>query len=121
MMTNQAGYSKAQDEYNLYDIILPFIQSMYYNILPQYVFDTGCKVDFFALDHKRQPVIIEVKNWFVSIKDMEQLIKYYVHATELFGENKFKLVVIAGGIEQPRRVILEKLGIQIIITKDLLK
>lgn len=119
MQANPAGYCRAENEYKLYEIIQPFINSMYYDAKPQYPFAPSCVADYFALDTCRRSVIIEVKNWFITIKDMEQLTKYLVHATELYGENKFKIVVIAGGVMQTRRAILEKLGIEIILTRDL--
>ena len=118
---NQSGHCSATNEYELYSI-LDNITLGYINRKKQYLFDIGCIIDYYGLDPKTQlPVLIEVKNWFLKIKDMEQLIKYLIHATEKYGENNFHLKVIVGGIENSRKKILDKLGIEVYLTKDLVK
>lgn len=118
---NQAGYGRAESEYSLYDfvIIKKFINSMYFDVKEQYWFDTGCQIDFFAKDKNTHPILIEIKNWFITIQDMQQIMKYIVHAVERYGQNNFTLIIIAGGIEDTRRTILDKLNVKIILTKDL--
>lgn len=117
---NQAGYGRASNERQLYEMLTDYIYAHYTDVRRQYFFDNGCQIDFFALDiYSRSPVLIEIKNWFLTIKDMEQLMKYYVHATEKYGENRFSLIVYAGGCEETRQKILTKLGIQLYLTKDL--
>ena len=117
---NPAGYGRALNEKELYCLIEDYIYMKYDKVKKQYRFDIGCILDYFALDlFTKKPILIEVKNWFLAIKDMEQLIKYYVHATEMYGENKFTLIVYAGGCDSRRLKILEKLGIEVYLTKDL--
>jgi hypothetical protein len=92
----------------------------YDDVKEQYTFDYGCRLDFFGYEiFTKKPVLIEVKNWFVSIKDMEQIMKYYIHALEMYGENKYALVIYAAGCELDRLRVLEKLGIEFYKIKDL--
>lgn len=119
---NQAGYGRALNENQLYELLKEHIYTLYLKVKEQYEFDRGCIIDFFGNEqYTNKPILIEVKNWFVSIKDMEQILKYFIHATEMYGENKFSLIVYAGGCENDRKKILEKLGIEIYLTKDVLK
>jgi hypothetical protein len=117
---NQAGYCRATNEKELYKILLEQIYIKYDSVKEQFFFAPGCKIDFFAKEiFTKKPILIEVKNWFLTIKDMEQLIRYYIHAIEKYGENNFSLIAYIGGCEKSRQTILEKLGIETYITKDL--
>lgn len=119
---NSAGYGRALNENELYELLKKHIYTTYSCVEEQYVFDSGCRLDFFAYEQfTKKPVLIEVKNWFISIKDMEQILRYYIHAIEMYGENKFILIVYAGGCESDRLKILEKLGIKFHLTRDLIK
>jgi len=90
-------------------------------IIRQFEFAPGCFIDYAVFTRSHFIFLFEVKNWFVRIKDMEQLLKYYIHAIEQYGENRFSLTVIVGGIEKPRKQILEKLGIKILLTRTLVE
>jgi hypothetical protein len=119
---NPSGYGRAPTEYELYDLLKETIFMKYDNVKERFEFDRGCIVDYFCKEiFTKKPVIIEVKNWFVTIKDMEQILKYYIHALELYGENKFSLIVYAGGIELDRLKILDKLNIEFHKTVDVVK
>jgi len=113
---NPRGYILFKNEKELYRFLK---ENFLRDYIEQFKIDDGCFVDF-CLD-SRHKIFVEVKNWFVTIKDMEQFLKYFVHASELYGENNFRLQVIAGGIEPLRRKILEKVGIQVVLTKDLVQ
>ena len=63
------------------------------------------------------PIYVEVKRWFLRITDIQQLIKYYIHLTE-FGL-PFELVILCEGMDPLREEILNKLGIKIILLKDI--
>lgn len=65
-------------------------------------------------------ILVEVKNWFVRNSDMMQLMGYLDHATERYGEQNFVFYLVAGGVEEYRRKILEKLGFKIQLTGDIL-
>lgn len=117
--TNPSGYMRAKDEENLYS----FLENKY---LPrkfgnqwkkQYEFAPSCIIDYFI--KTPLPTLIEVKNWFVRIKDMQQIMKYLAHATDRYKPNGFHFVLIAGGIDEERRTLLEPLGVEIILTKDI--
>lgn len=119
---NPSGYGRAANEYELYKILnaahigLENLQREYW-FVPKV-----CRVDYFGIDQKtNKKILVEVKNWFVKIDDMRQLITYLAHAAELYGENGFRLILIAGGILDSRLHILTKLGIEVYLTKELVK
>lgn len=56
---------------------------------------------------------IEVKNWFVTKKDMDQILRYK-HIIE-----NNRLIVICGGIDKERRAILKDKFIDLILVKDI--
>jgi len=113
---NPAGYVLFKNEKEL----CRFLKANFLrDYIEQFKMDDGCIVDFCNLDSHSYKKFIEVKNWFVTIKDMEQFLKYFIHASEIYGENNFRLMVVAGGIEPLRKAILEKIGIQVVLTKDL--
>ena len=93
----------------------------FHAVYPQFRIDDGCIVDYKCIDKEKRIVFIEVKNWFVRIKDMEQLLKYYTHACTILGEDCFSLVCIAAGIDGIREEILYRIGIEVVLTKDLLE
>ena len=93
----------------------------FHAVYPQFHIDDGCVVDYKCIDKEKRIVFIEVKNWFVRIRDMEQLLKYYTHACTILGEDCFSLVCIAAGIDGIREEILNRIGIEVVLTKDLLE
>jgi RecB family endonuclease NucS len=119
---NSSGYCRAANEYELYKLLnaahigLENLQREYW-FVPKV-----CRIDYFGVDpNTNKKLLVEVKNWFVKIDHMRQLITYLAHATELYGENGFRLILIAGGIQDSRRNILTKLGIEVYLTKELIK
>ena len=117
MYRNPRGFIRFSSEKKLHHALadaLPPLQ----RFQAEYEFAPGCVVDFFGF-YEGKPVLVEVKNWFVRIRDMQQLMKYYVHAVEKYGFDGFRLIVIAGGIEAPRRRILELLGIEVVLTREI--
>jgi len=122
---NQRGHLRAENEKSLSELLeggfFPRVfpqKDMYVDIKPQYPFAPSCKVDYFIVGNP--PTLIEVKNWFVTICDMQQIMKYYVHATERYPRG-FVFILIVGGIEKNRRDILERLGIQIILSAEVIR
>lgn len=122
METNPSGYKRAADEYQLYQLLEKHFKNLYEDVKEQVVFAPSCRIDYLAKEiFTETPILIEVKNWFATINDIQQLIKYYIHATERYGKNKFKLLLYTGGIDPTRREILEKIGIEVYLTKDVLQ
>lgn len=119
---NSAGYGRAINEYKLYEL-LEAANIGFEKLHKEYWFvPKTCRIDYFGIEPKtNKKLLVEVKNWFVKIDYMRQLITYLVHATELYGENGFRLILIAGGIQDSRRNILAKLGIEVYLTKELIK
>jgi hypothetical protein len=58
---------------------------------------------------------IEVKNWFVTQKDMKQLLRY----KKEIGSSS--LYIICGGIDNDRRKKLKDHEIEVILTKDIVE
>lgn len=116
---NPSGHVQFENEQELYHFLEDKVFS-WWKFSKQVEFAPSCRVDY-LLYHGTRPVLVEVKNWFLRIKDMQQILKYYVHAVERYGEDNFTLIVIAGGIEEPRRKILEKLGVRVVLTKNLVE
>ncbi len=118
---NEAGYGRATNEYKLYEILESSGNGLN-AFKKQYPFAPGCIIDYYGIDPKTHvKILVEVKNWFLKIKDIQQLVKYLVHATELYGEKQFRLIIIAAGLEESRRKILDKLGIEIHLTKEMVQ
>ena len=117
---NPSGYIRAKNEEELYY----FLENQYFpkkfgnNWEKQFEFAPSCIIDYFV--KANIPILIEVKNWFLSIKDMQQIMKYLAHATDRYGPKGFHFMLIAGGIEEQRRTLLEPLGVEIIETKNIL-
>lgn len=122
--TNPAGYVRYNNEE--YDL-KPCLEIMFF---PTF-FDIGwklqlsetkevspCKnsvrrIDYFGIRNKK-PTWVEVKNWWVTTKDMQQINMY-----NLMLAQPYDFFVICGGIARDRQVLLEGLKIQIILTKDI--
>ena len=110
---NISGHVHARSEKELKNIL----ENKTIEVKREHVFAPSCIIDFYMKIYG-YPILIEVKNWFVKIRDMEQIMKYLVHATEKYGADNFDFYLVAGGIDQKRREILEALNVKIIITKD---
>jgi len=71
------------------------------------------RIDYCGLKNKKK-TYIEVKNWFVTHKDMIQIAGYEAMI------QSYNFYVICGGIEKGRQRILENAyGINIILVKDI--
>lgn len=70
------------------------------------------RVDYYGFMIRIQ-TYIEVKNWFVTKKDMDQILRY----KSIIGNNR--LIVICGGIDKKRRETLQEAFIDIILVKDI--
>lgn len=73
------------------------------------------RVDYYGTCNKKS-TWIEVKNWWVMQKDIRQIYEYSRVLTQ-----PYDFYVICGGIEKPRRLFLECLGMKIILTKNIEK
>jgi len=74
--------------------------------------------DYLFLDiNTGRKVFLEVKPWELRIRDMEQLLRYYIHIQEE-GRGEYDLAVLCYTIKENRRKILEKLGIRVYTFED---
>lgn len=120
ILINPSGYALFPNEESQYKFLNKYffptkgwVPDFQYELVPKSKED---RVDYFVnLD---QPILIEVKNWFVRVKDVLQIVRYIIHATERY--QHFKFLLICGGIETHRRKILEKLGVEILLTSQLI-
>lgn len=91
----------------------------FYNVIPEFEiihnFHVQGRVDYKCHDRNGTDVYVEVKNWFLKIKDVLQVIRYYIHIKEhrLLGKNSFRFIVICEGLSKTRNDLLEKLGIEV--------
>lgn len=119
---NPRGFASFPTEYKQYEWLRKhFFSKFKIAYLEQYEFVPGsnCIIDFYSKDETGKPTLIEVKNWFVSIADVQQIVKYLCHALEYYKE--FNFILICGGIEGPQKILLEKLNVKVYLTKDLIE
>lgn len=116
---NPRGYIRFPSEKELYQFLEKRFLLNFFYVIPQYEFAPKQIIDYIATDNDGKISLIEVKNWFVTINDMKQILGYLAHASEKYGNEGYKFILIAGGIEEERREFLEKLKIEILLTKDL--
>jgi predicted RecB family endonuclease len=82
---------------------------------------SNCYVDYKATDSSGRNVLIEVKNWGLRVKDIEQIVKYLCHANNLFGVDNFRFMVICAFVhDDGRKPIIDKLGVEVFLLKDVL-
>jgi len=70
------------------------------------------RIDYYGIKNKKA-TYVEVKNWWVTTKDMKQILQY-----ELLIQG-YDFYIICGGIQEDRRNQLEQLDIKIILIKDI--
>lgn len=119
---NSSGYILFPSEEHIYRWLEGEFLKQFHTVKKQFAFAPSCIIDYYAQDQQGRHVLIEVKNWFVKIKDMQQIMKYIVHATEIYGPANFRFVLVCGGIEKERRELLEgprALGVEVFLTKDI--
>lgn len=73
------------------------------------------RIDYYGTCNKKS-TWVEVKNWWVTKNDIRQIYRYN---RILMLRPPYDFFVICGGIEKPRRLFLEGLGIKIILTRDI--
>lgn len=118
--TNPSGYVK----YDTEDELKEQLEKFYFT----YFFDGDWKpilektkevwispwqrIDYFGYKNKKE-TYLEVKNWWVTKKDIEQILFYekFIQGDEFY--------IICGGIENERKKVLEYTDIKIILTKDI--
>ena len=118
--TNKAGYVKYDNE----DELKEQLEQYYFPIF----FDEGWMsikdetkevqiaedsiIDYYGIKNNKE-TYIEVKNWFITNKDMKQILGYndFIYIYEFY--------VICGGIDKERQKTLEENNIKIILTKDI--
>lgn len=74
----------------------------------------GDRIDYCGIRLNKE-TFIEVKNWFVTQKDMEQILRYKKILEEA------PLYVICGGIDKNRRKKLEDKNIIVFLTKEIVE
>jgi len=119
VIENQRGFILFPSEDDVYKWLEGKFLKQFHTVKKQFIFAPSCRIDYWAKDCEGKTVLIEVKNWFVKIKDMQQIMKYLVHATETYGAANFRFVLLCGGIENGRREMLEGLAVEIILTKEI--
>ena len=115
LFKNLAGYVGARDEMDLHQQIingkvkirgLKFVKHH-----PRFQQENAIP-DFLFLDKKtRRKVYVEVKPWFLSVSDIQQIVKYWMHEEADLG-------VLCGGVSEEREELLRRLGIRIYLLKD---
>lgn len=123
--TNPSGYVRFPSEEDLYAYLEETFLSRFTNVKCKHEYSPGCIIDFWAEDMKnRVPVLIEVKNWFIKIRDVEQIVKYLAHASGCYGgfpakNTTYRFILICGGVHEYLGEILEWLGVEIVLTRQL--
>jgi len=118
--TNPSGYVKYDNEKELCDELekhfLPgFFDGQWkplLDITKEVWLNETDRIDYVGLKNNKK-TYLEVKNWFVTLKDMRQIYRYK-RAIE-----KGSVVLICGGIDKTRHKILQSLEINVIITRDI--
>ena len=120
LFKNLAGYVGARDEMDLHQQIingkvkirgLKFVKHH-----PRFQQENAIP-DFLFLDEKAgRKVYVEVKPWFLSVSDIQQIVKYWIVIHERHEEAD--LGVLCGGVSEEREELLRRLGIRIYLLKD---
>lgn len=126
---NPSGFACFDSEKEVCKFLEKSFLPKFRSVKPQYDFAPGsnCIIDYWAWDeHNSIPVLIEVKKWFVKIKHVEQIVKYLAHASGCYGgfpakKLTYRFILICGGVHEYLREILEWLGVEIILTRQLLE
>jgi len=120
LFRNPAGYVGVRDEKELYQWIIkgqvriPGLQfKKYHPSLQRQI------PDFLFVDKETgRKVYIEVKPWFLSISNIQQIVKYWIIIRERHKEAD--LGVLCGGVSEVRRELLRRLDIRIYLLKDVI-
>ena len=118
---NPAGYVYSDIEADLYSMLEKGYIKIPNLIKPEsfpHFFGVKRQPDFRFTDQRDgSKIFVEIKPRFVTIDDMCQLLRYYIHIEEE-GHSSARLGVLCAGIDKKRRKILESLGIEIFLLKD---
>ena len=117
---NSMGYVGAKDELDLHRQIingevkirgLKFVKHH-----PRFQQENAIP-DFLFLDKKTgRKVYVEVKPWFLSVSDIQQIVKYWIVIHERHEEAD--LAVLCGGVSEEREELLRRLEIRIYLLKE---
>lgn len=118
---NRSGTVSFFSEEALYRWLEPWLRIILKTVSTQVEFSDSCIIDYRGMDFHGQTVLVEVKEWFPRCKDMQQIMKYMDHASAKYGINNFRFILICAGISEHRRSILEMLGVEIFLTKNMLE
>jgi len=118
--TNPSGYVKYDNEKELCDELEKYFLPGFFDgqwkplldITKEVWLNETDRIDYVGLKNNKK-TYLEVKNWFVTLKDMRQIYRYK-RAIE-----KGSVMLICGGIDNTRYKILQSLKINVIITRDI--
>ena len=74
------------------------------------------RIDYYGR-RKNRDIFIEVKNWFITSKDIEQISEYYKKIEKQ--NKKFILIVICGGIDPDKFYGFLDKNIAVLLTKNI--
>jgi len=117
---NSMGYVGAKDELDLHRQIINGevkIQGLkFVKHHPRFQQENAIP-DFLFLDKKTgRKVYVEVKPWFLSVSDIQQIVKYWIVIHERHEEAD--LAVLCGGVSEEREELLRRLEIRIYLLKE---
>lgn len=117
---NLSGNVSFFSEESLYQWLEPGLPSILKTFSPQVEFSDTCIIDYKGMDFHEKIVLIEIKPWFPRCGDMQQIMKYMDHASARYGIDNFRFILICCDMRKYRKTLLERLGVEIIFTKDIL-
>ena len=122
LFKNPAGYVGARDEMELHhsliegQVRIPGLELKKHH--PNFRRQKAIP-DFLFVDKETgRDIYIEVKPWFLSISDIQQIVKYWIIIHERHKEAD--LGVLCGGVSEVRRELLRRLDIRIYLLKDVI-
>ena len=122
---NPSGYIKAENEYKIYEYLEKYFFENNWSFIPQYKLPiTNRPIDYKINTYPT--TYIEVKNGFITKKDMKQIFDYWADIKNASQENyketptQFAFIVLCMGIDEKRKQRLNKLGIKTVLLKDLI-
>ena len=117
---NSMGYVGAKDELDLHRQIIKGevkIRGLkFVNHHPRFQKENAIPDFLFVEEKTGRKVYVEVKPWFLSVSDIQQIVKYWIVIRERHEEAD--LGVLCGGVSEERRELLQRLGIRIYLLKD---
>ena len=122
LFKNPSGYVGARDEMELHrwiiegQVRIPGLELKKHH--PSFQRQKAIP-DFLFVDKETgRDIYMEVKPWFLSISDIQQIVYYWVILRERHEEAD--LAVLCGGVSEERRELLRRLEIRIYLLKDVL-